>query len=190
VTDSWERVVQAPEGSVPALGRREWELRERVAELESEVAERIERERIRELELGSQRRELEVRFAYNAALEQRVLEHQQQIEWLHGQFERQHQGNVAEQQRVAEENQRVVDQLTAERERLGEALTLERERVAEHQRAVEWFQHERDEVRRELDAERRRLSYRLVQRATTWVNRHRFLKGVLRRFARLAGGSS
>ena len=177
MTDSWERVVRTSEPAGADLTRRDWELRERVGEMQAELAERIERERIRELELASQRHELEIRFAYNATLEQRVLEHQQQIAWLHGHLEHESQRFAAELQRLAEEI-----------ERAAEALAVERERVAEHQRAVDWFQRERDLVRSELEAERRRMSYRAVQRVATWVRKHRVLSGLLRRSARVVSG--
>jgi hypothetical protein len=177
VTDSWERVVHTSETVGSDLSRRDWELRERVGELEAELSERIERERIRELELSSQRHELEVRFAYNATLEQRVLEHQRQIEWLQGHLE-------SEEHRFAAEHQ----QLTEEIERSAEALAVERERVAEHQRAVDWFQRERDLARAELDAERQRVSYRAVQRVTSWARRHRILSALFRRAARVVSG--
>src|SRR5262245_51401162 len=108
--------------SESALARREWELRERVAELESELEERIERERIRELELASQRRELEVRFAYNAALEQRVVERVQEVDWMHEQFARQAEGFAAEREHTARE-------LEGERARV--------EHFAQHAAAVE-----------------------------------------------------
>lgn len=167
MTDSWERVVHTAEPSGPALARREWELRERVAELESDLAERIERERIRELELVSQRSELNVRFAYNAALEQRVLEHQRQVEWLHDQFALQAQGFAAEHQRIADE------------------CAAERERAAELRRTIEAVQRERDEVRAEFDAERRRVSYQAVQRLITRARKHRVVFAMLRRTARV-----
>ena len=177
MTDSRERVVHTAEPAGSDLTRRDWELRERVGELQAELSERIERERIRELELASQRHELEIRFAYNATLEQRVLEHQQQIAWLQSHLEH-------EAQRFAGEHQRLVEEI----ERSAEALAFERERVAEHQRAVDWFQHERDYVREELAAERRRVSYRVVQRAANWLRKHRVLSAVLRRAARVVGG--
>jgi hypothetical protein len=177
VTDSRERVVHTAEPAGSDLARRDWELRERVGELQAELSERIERERIRELELASQRHELEIRFAYNATLEQRVLEHQQQIAWLQSHLEH-------EAQRFAGEHQRLTDEI----ERGAEALAVERERVAEHQRAVDWFQRERDLAREELAAERRRVSYRAVQRVANWVRKHRVLSAVLRRAARVVSG--
>ena len=177
MTDSWERVVHTSEPAGSDLTRRDWELRERVGELQAELSERIERERIRELELASQRHELEIRFAYNATLEQRVLEHQQQIAWLQGHLE-------SEERRFGSEHQRLAEEI----ERGAEALRLERERVAEHQRAVDWFQRERDSARAELDAERQRVSYRVVQRGTAWLRRHRILSAVLRRAARVVRG--
>jgi hypothetical protein len=58
--------------------RENWELMERVAELEARLAEREERDRIRELEIAALRHELELRFAYNSSLE-RALEEQRNI---------------------------------------------------------------------------------------------------------------
>jgi DNA primase len=62
--------------------RVEWDLAERVAELEAQLAERLERERIRELEITALHNELELRFAYNSALEKTAADQRAQIDWL------------------------------------------------------------------------------------------------------------
>jgi chromosome segregation ATPase len=177
VTDSWERVVHTAEPAAPDRTHRDWELRERVGALQAELSESTERERIRELEFAAQRQELEIRFAYNATLEHRVLEHQHQIESVQSKLEQ-------ESERFAAERERLTDEIA----RAAEDLATERERVAEHQRAVDWFQRDCEAVRLELNAERQRLSYRAVQRVTSWVGRHRVLSGVLRRAARVVSG--
>jgi hypothetical protein len=170
VIENSERATQTAEVSDAALARRAWDLRERVAELETELDQRIERDRIRELELASQRRELEVRFAYNAALEQRVLEHKQELDWMHQQFAAQAQGIASEQERAAGE-------IAAERERVS----------AEHERA-ERLERERDAVLWELAAERGRVSYQLVQRVAARARKHRVVYVTLRRTARVFSG--
>ena len=177
MTDSLGSIVHTVETSESGMTRREWELGERVAELETELSERIERERIRELELASQRHELEVRFAYNAMLEERVLDHQQQIEFLHRHID-------AESQRFNDERQRGAAELTAEREHVAAA---QRE-VAEIRLEMEAVERSRDDVQRELDAERRRFSYRVVQRVATRLKKHRLLSAVLRRASRVVTG--
>jgi hypothetical protein len=55
-----------------------WELMERITELETTLAEREERDRIRELEIAALRHELELRFAYNSSLE-KALEEQRTL---------------------------------------------------------------------------------------------------------------
>lgn len=150
MTDSFDSIVHTLDAPEPALARREWELRERIDELQSALTERIERERIRELELMSQRHELEVRFTYNAMLEERVVDHADQIAWLH-----KHADGEAE--RFAVQDRRIA---------------------TEHER-------ERDEIRAELDAERRRLSYRVVQRLVSRMKKHRVISALLRRAARV-----
>ena len=177
MTDSLGSVLHTLDASEPALSRREWELRERVDELESELAERLERERIRELELVSQRHELEVRFAYNAMLEERVVDHANQVHLLHGHINAAAEHYAAERQRV-----------DADFHALAAELAAEREHVAEVQRALEEAQRERDEARVELAAERQRLSYRAVQGLANRIRRHRYLSAILRRTARLFRG--
>lgn len=149
MTDSFDSIVHTLDAPEPALARREWELCERIDELQSALTERIERERIRELELMSQRHELEVRFTYNAMLEERVVDHADQIAWLHKHAD-------------------------------GEA-----ERFAVEARYANQFQRERDEIRAELDAERRRLSYRVVQRLVSRMKKHRVISALLGRAARV-----
>src|SRR5579859_6214788 len=113
MTDSLSRNIHALDASEPALARREWDLRERVEELESELKERVERDRIRELELVSQRHELEVRFAYNAMLEERVLDHANQIAWLHKHADGEPERFGVEHRRIAAEHARIVSDLEA-----------------------------------------------------------------------------
>jgi hypothetical protein len=59
---------------------------ERIADLETKLAEREERDRIRELEITALRHELELRFAYNGALEE-ALEEQRNINRITALFE-------------------------------------------------------------------------------------------------------
>lgn len=177
MTDSLGSIVHTLDASEPALSRREWELRERVEELQIELAERLERERIRELELLSQRHELEVRFAYNAMLEERVVDHANQIGLLHGHINAAAEHYAAERERVDAEFHALATELAAEREHLAEA-----------QRAREEMERERDAIRSELAAERQRLSYRAVQRLASRVGKHRYLSALLRRTARVFRG--
>jgi len=170
VKENWERAAQPAEMSDAVLARRAWDLSERVAELEAELDQRIERDRIRELELSSLRRELDVRFAYNAALEERVLEHKQQIDWMHQQFALQVQGFAADQERAAQE------------------LAVERERGHEQRQRADALEGDVAGLRAELDAERGRVSYRLVQRITRRAQKHRVVFVTLRRTARSLGG--
>jgi hypothetical protein len=129
------------------------ELQGLVDELQAQRDLRIQRERIHELEIAAQRRELDVRFAFEATLEQRLLEYQRQIESLHAHVD------IEVQRRFAAE------------------LCAEREHVAEARR-------QRDDIVRELDAERRRISYRTVQRVVIPVTKGRAFFAMLRRTAR------
>jgi hypothetical protein len=72
-------IGENPVGEVAAelasqSSRENWELMERVAELEAVLAERDERDRIRELEISALRHELELRLAYSSSLEQALEE--------------------------------------------------------------------------------------------------------------------
>jgi hypothetical protein len=154
VTVSPQDEIPTPEGSRSALTRRVCELRELADSLQSQQNELVERERIHELEIVAQRRELEVRFAFEATLEERLLDYQREIERLHAQVE------MEVQRRFAAE------------------LLAESARVAQAQR-------ERDDVRRELDAERRRISYRAVQRAVVPITKGRAVFAKLRRTGRV-----
>jgi hypothetical protein len=76
-------IGENPVGEVAAelasqSSRENWELMERVAELEAVLAERDERDRIRELEISALRHELELRLAYSSSLE-RALEEQRTL---------------------------------------------------------------------------------------------------------------
>jgi hypothetical protein len=127
----------------------EWEflcrvndLHELVDQLQTQRDALVHRERIHELEIVAQRRELELRFVFEATLEERLRECQQQIEVLHTRTE-------------TDMQRRFAIELAAERDRTAEA------------------QRERDEIRRELGAERQRISYRTVQRVVVPVTRGR-----------------
>jgi hypothetical protein len=172
VNDNRERAAHTTELSDTVLARRAWTSQERVTELETELDQRIERERIRELELASLRRELEVRFAYNATLEQRMLDHKQQLDWMHEQFALQAQGYAAELERVSQQ------------------LVEERARIDEQHRHADELAHELEAVRSELAAERARVSYRLVQRLTRRTQNHRVVFVTLRRTARSLSGDA
>jgi hypothetical protein len=86
-------------------------LRELVDELQARLADR---ERIHELELVAQRRELEVRFAFEATLEQQLRDYQQQVEQAHAE---------------TDAHRRVAAEVPAERENAAKAVR-EREEVA------------------------------------------------------------
>jgi hypothetical protein len=133
----------------------EQSLRDLVTLLQREIADRVERERVHELEIASQRRELAVRFDYEATLEERLREHDERIE---------------------QQDEAVA--LTADRRRLAAEL------AAESQRA-DAAGHERDLVVAELAAERRRASYRAVQRVVAWLQRHRIVSAAVRLTARV-----
>ena len=71
------------------MTRREWELTEKVIELENALASRIEKGEIREMEIRSLRSELELKTAYSSTLEQQKVsleqlsqERMHHIEWL------------------------------------------------------------------------------------------------------------
>ena len=135
--------------------RREWELSEKVVELERALASRIERDEIREMEIKSLRSELDLRVAYNTALEQQKA--------------------ALEQQKAS------LEQLAQERlELANERLQVAQERLHH----IEWLKGHLDhlvsipalapvlseeDARAALVAERQRLSYRIVAR----LSRHR-----------------
>jgi chromosome segregation ATPase len=185
MTDSLGSNLHALDVTDAAFARREWELRERIDELRAELTERLERERIRELELMSQRHELEVRFAYNAMLEERVVDHVKQIEWLHKHAEGEAERFAVEHRRIAAEHQRVVSELESRYAELAADYATLHENADGLRRAWEDTQHERDALRSELDAERGRLSNRIARRLAAHVRKHPFLSSVVRRAARV-----
>jgi len=138
---------------------------------------RDDRERITELEFEAQRRELEVRFAYEETLERRLSESQERVEALQGRI-------VAEAQRIAVERQRLAAQSADERERSADA----RRALDETRRELDLVRRERDDVRQELDAERQRLSYRAVQSLVAKVKKRRIVLAVVRKIAALLRG--
>ena len=103
-------VIHTSEASGSPLTRREYELRELVDELQAQLAER---ERIHELEIVAQRRQLEVRFAFESTLEKRLLEYQHRLEQSYEEVDVQ---------------RRIAAELAAEREQVAEAVR-EREEV-------------------------------------------------------------
>ena len=183
MTDSLGSNLHALDVTDAAFARREWELRERIDELQAELTERVERERIRELELTSQRHELEVRFAYNAMLEERVVDHIKQIEWLHKHAEGEAERFAVEHRRIAAEHERVVSELEARYAGLAAEYAALHENADGLRRAWEGTQQERDAIRSELDTERRRISNRIAQRLAARLRKHPFVSRVVRRAA-------
>ena len=183
MTSSANDVIRTSEAS-SALTRREWELRELVDEVQAQLAEHIERERVQELEIVSLRHELELRFAYEATLDERVLEQQGRLEWAHATINR-------EAEIFAAVHDRLDGEIAAETQRTAEALqacaVVEWER-GEIARERDDAARETEAARAELAAERARVSYRAVQRVTVQVKKHRLLAGVMRRFARVLTG--
>ena len=143
--------------SEPASTSGEFEQSQFVGE-RSQPAVIAAHDRIVDLEIEAQRRELEVRFSYEAALEERLLDFQHQIESLHA-----HIG--AREQHFSVERQGLMASSTAERDQVLLAQQARddarRERddadngreFAQRERAPV-PKRERDDVQRELDAER------------------------------------
>lgn len=92
------------------MTRREWELAEQVAELESRLRDVSHTETMREIELQSVRHELDLQMAYSEHLEKMLSDRQQQIEWF-----RQHAGPLASVAGLDDDDVRT--QLLAERQR-------------------------------------------------------------------------
>lgn len=122
--------------------RLEWELSERVAELERQLRGMVEVERTREAELLALKQELDLRMSHAALLEKVSAERQTQIEWS---------------------NQHITG-LSAELE-------------AQRSRARQFED--------ELNAERRRTSYQLVQMIVSRYPRSRGMR-ILKQVARVA----
>ena len=133
----------------------EWELMERVSELETQLAEGAERDHVRDLEISSLRHELELRFAYNSYLEKAVQEQKERVEYL----------------------QTHLDQLThvfaAESASLNAAARAEADRADAASARGDAEAAGRREAERLLLAERSRISYRLVLWLLTPLARRR-----------------
>lgn len=130
------------DASVHRLG----ELEDHITQLETRLAERIERERVLTLELAAARRDLEVKSAYNTMLESAAVERQQHVAWL----------------------QTHVDRLTIEHDTLIAEAKAQAEASENLSRGVE-------SLSSELAAERARVSYRMSQAAIGRLQRHRRL---------------
>jgi len=102
-------------GGEQPLTRREWELAERVSELEARLEESNRSAALREIELQSLRHELELRMAYNSHLEDLASERQKQIDWF-----RRHAGPIASVVELNDDDVRT--QLLAERQRISYRL--------------------------------------------------------------------
>jgi hypothetical protein len=104
-----------------SLTRQAWELNERVTELESELAEQVERARVRELEISALHKDVALKTAYHDALERSAAERQQQIEWFHAHVNAQS-TQLTEQVHRAEHAEKMwhaaVAELAAERARI------------------------------------------------------------------------
>lgn len=149
-----------------AAGRRAaWELEERVADLEAELAQRVEREVQRDAEITALRHELELRASQDAAREERLAfsedrneVQRQDLEWLKQHLDdltRQF-GDLQATLRDGEAGARVG----FDRERAAEraALAAARQQGRELQAALE-------RCEQTLAEERSRVSYRIVQKA-------------------------
>jgi hypothetical protein len=116
----------------------------------------MEPARKQELEFAAQRRELELLSAYGASLQERLAQSDQELTSLRSDV------TVA------------CDQHEAEREQRAAEARQDAARLADVSR-------ERDELRRELDAERGRVSYRAVHRVLRGLEWTRVLKSPLGR---------
>ena len=124
-----------PEPESGRMTRREWELSERLSELENSLASRIERDEIREIEIRSLRAEVELRIAYNAALEQELAsteqlaeERLQRIGWLQGHLD--HLVSIPTLAPILSEDDARAE-LLAERQRLSHRIV---DRISRHRR--------------------------------------------------------
>jgi chromosome segregation ATPase len=148
------------------LKREIYELHERTAELEGELAEQIERGRRATLELSAARRDLEVKEAYNLMLERIAGERAGHIETLQRQL------TVVGDETVA----------------LKKRTHRQRRRAIEAQRQVARLRVSLDEAKTQLEVERSRTSHRLADEVATKLQRHRMVhalaRPVVRRIAR------
>jgi chromosome segregation ATPase len=128
------RTSEAPERDLTqrALTQRVNDLRDQVDDLRTERDALVQRERIHELEIVAQRRELDLRFAFEATLEERLLEYQRRIDALHAHLE------VEVQHRFAAELATVREHIAhAQRERDAVRGELDAERQRLSYRAVQ-----------------------------------------------------
>jgi GT2 family glycosyltransferase len=144
----------------------------RIGEVESKPSESFDSAEPLELEIAALRRELEVRLAYNASMEQTILEMRRHIDWLHRHVENVIAGFDAEQKHAEE--------LKAEQRRFADTqASLE---VAEH--ALTTTKQTLEAIEQTLAEERGRASYIAVERLISRISDHPVLLGWLDRAAR------
>jgi chromosome segregation ATPase len=151
------------------LKREIYELHERTADLEGELAEQIERGRGAALELAAARRDLEVKEAYNLMLERVAGERGAHIESL----------------------QRQLDVASGVAADLRKRTRRQRRRAMKAQRGMERLRCTLDEANAQLEIERSKTSHRIADALVAKLQRHRILhalaRPLLRRFARGLG---
>jgi hypothetical protein len=165
---------RSEEAEVGRLSRREWELSEKVIELEKALASRNERDAIREMEIRSLRSELELQTAYGSALEEQKNAY----------------GSALEEQKTAYSSA-LEEQKTAYRSALQQQKASFEQLLRERMQHIEWLRSHLDQLvsipaiapvlseqdaRAALLAERQRISYRVVER----LLRYRLLFGPVR----------
>jgi hypothetical protein len=143
--------------------RRIWELSERQVELERAVSESTEREHVRQLELAAALRDVAVKSAQNAMLEDAAVERQQLVEWLQQLLDTERQRSQALELHLAERAV-LVDQLRDELAAYEGHLRHERNLAEEAREAAR-------HVQVMLDAERSLLSSRFGARVFRIVRR-------------------
>ena len=104
--------------SAPVTTRLEWELSERVADLDKQLRGMAEAGRIREVELLSLKQELELRMAHCVLLEAVAEERKAQIEWFNQQVDSLRSEAKMERARAKQ----LEGELRAERQRLSHQL--------------------------------------------------------------------
>lgn len=152
----------APMPDPTPTARSGWEWQERIAELESQLAEAAERDQVRELEISSLRHELELRFAYNAVLEEKVAEQRARADQL-----------LAHADYLQHHLEHLTSVFAAESASMSDAIRAESERAnTEHHRANAEVaaRHASEDL---LARERARISYRLMQRLLAPISRRR-----------------
>lgn len=148
----------ATDGEERLALRRAWELDERVKELEAELVESTERERVGALEVAAAQRDLDVKATYITMLESIAAERQQLIDWLQGQLAG------------------MTDELAHRR-----ALAAEQDvRIETAHAAANAAELVARTTASELAAERARISYRATNRVIRVCQRY----GVTRTFVR------